>query len=105
VLVRHRVTRLPVPDLDRAVLRVQDRVAQECRVHPRPWEVRAARAGERCRNADRATQKEHACECEQLPHEGLFPRLATRLTLPPFGSTVPGLGFSEMTRLLLTVFE
>lgn len=29
---------------------------------------------------------------------GRRPRLTTRLTLPPFRSTVPGLGFSETTR-------
>ena len=33
----------------------------------------------------------------------LRPRLTTRLTLPPPGSTVPGLGFCEITRPLLTL--
>ena len=35
----------------------------------------------------------------------LGPRLTTRLTLPRFGSTVPGLGFCEITRPFLTIFE
>src|SRR6266705_2228383 len=65
VLVRHRVTRLPVPDLDRAVLRVQDRVAQECRVYTSSWEVRAAGARVECRNAKRACRNRNACECDE----------------------------------------
>src|SRR5436190_21895497 len=35
----------------------------------------------------------------------LRPRLTTRLTFPPFGSTVPGFGLCDITRPGFTVFE
>jgi hypothetical protein len=41
----------------------------------------------------------------RVPCYGRRPRLMTRLTLPWFGSTVPGLGISEITWSFLTTFE
>ena len=44
-------------------------------------------------------------EGEEPLHLGLLPRLTTRLTLPRPGSTVPGLGFCDITRPFLISFE
>ena len=83
----------------------RDRVrpASGC-VAPRGGE-RRRRAGEQRRDAERVRREPARLRVRAASSRVLLPRLTTRLTLLPPGSTAPNLGFCEITRPFLTLFE
>jgi len=93
------------PDLERRLARkgVRDLRAGHRRRRAERDDTAGVASGED--DAERTAEDDQACRDEKGPNEGLLPRLTTRLTLPRFGSTVPGSGFCEITRPFLTFFE